>query len=190
MPFLLSNESQKKFHKERTLILESFLTLSGFETFKRALSSAQVRRDLFRTQLDLKKVLLKKDFQLMVCTLCNAHKLFYAFDQLLDKPLDPGSLQERVSIHPLKLGGLLCWQGESTHPLFPTKPNDLLLFDPQLILPWNELPPGQRFYLFGLSPTDAVYQENAKDPFTNDLKRLNYQNNQPLSIKTHPLLKG
>ena len=195
MPFVISHESLKSFEKDRVLSIDSFLSPASFDALKKSILdalSAGTRRDLFREHLDIKKSLLTKSTQKMACELCNERKLLFAFDQLIEGPQDVASVQELASVFPIKLAGLLCWQGEAPIPLppIPAKPNQILFFDCEAVLPWNEIPKGQRFYLFGFAPIDAVYRENLKDPYTHLLKRLDYQNNQPLSSKTHPLIKG
>ena len=206
MPLVITKDSVNTFEKEGLLSIESFFTTFEplHEAVIRALSQVPKGfmsrylggRDLFRKEEGIRKVLLKKDMQKIVGALCNEQKMLYAFDQIWDVRHDPSTLfpepialQEMMSVSPLKLGAILCIEGEGNHELFPKKPNDILFFDPRRVMPWNELPKGQMFLLFAFAPITAIYKENPLDPNTNLLKRLDYQPNCPLNRKTHPVFK-
>jgi hypothetical protein len=207
MPFVISREMSKSFDKEGILLVDGFLPEVPFDVLKKIVEKQVANspkdfdsrykngRDVFRTHEEVKKTVLKKDYQKVICELCNATKLFFAFDQIWDSRVsrsnfEKSPLQEIMSISPLTLGALLCLEGESEHPLFPKKPNELFLFDPVIPMDWSDIPEGQLFFLFGFADMGAIYKENLKDPNTYNIKRLHYQPNQPIKAKTHPIIKG
>lgn len=208
MPFVIPKDSLNQFDKEGFLTIESFLSEANFELLRKSIIEALSQvpngfmsrylggRDLFRSVEGVRKSLLKRDLQKMAGALTQELKLRFAFDQIWDGRHeqgklfpDPVPLYEITSVDPLKLGALLCLEGESNHERFPKKPNEILFFNPNLPIPWQELPKGQMFLLFGFSPVNAIYKENLKDPNTHLLKRLDYQPNEPLHTKTHPVFK-
>lgn len=158
-------------------------------------------RDLWRSSAALKKFLLQTLFP--PASILGARKSFrLACDQWIPSDYQWSkscSLNHLFSIQGLILGALLC-STESKLPLraslgllpLPSKPENILFFQPHLLLDWPQLLQSSPtdMYLIAYALPQAVYVQNPNDPATNDLKQFGYGFGDPLKNAFHPLLSG
>jgi hypothetical protein len=163
---------------------------SGADFFARdlALSSEMVRRVLFSSSL------IKCAFAIL-----RKRPLRYAFDQLLQGPLQSPSLPscETVCVGPILLSALICIRpstgGEPiSHEKFilnqlPTTEGGVTFISSKTALDFRRDFDGE-YILLGYGGAHLFYRVEDKDPYNHLLKRRGYLFNDSLKLSTHPLL--
>lgn len=154
-------------------------------------------RDLWRGEPILRTLLLRK-LAPIVQTLANKQSLRLGCDQWIPAhfPWEKASTcKELFSIQGLGLGVLIASAPfPNPNPSYvgllplPSKPGNVLFFQPRLILDWPQLAnsPPTDLYLALYAMSNSLYIQNPKDPCTNALKQFGYGFGDPLKNEFHP----
>jgi hypothetical protein len=161
----------------------------------------QAGYDLWRDNVEIKKITHKQAFAMLVSELTQTFSLRFGFDQYFAtyrctaaSPYDvPMSLQEISCISPLAGALLLPLQDLASVPSFfpiPLKAGHGLFITAGFALPWPQLfaTCGLAFLLIAYSAEKATFRSDSHDPHAASLKKLGYVFNDSLKDSVHPLV--
>lgn len=173
-------------------------------------------RDLWRLNDSLRKFATQPRLAEIASELIEKKPLRLGYDQLLPARYQPklvepthsvythfiGQTAELATISCVQevLGGVMIALGGKKEDsadreiegvsVFPSQPGNVIYFQPQLPVNWQNLYayPGQRFYFIVYTTAVAHYHLQPKDPHTHTLKHLGYVFNDKLNDRLHPIV--
>ncbi len=174
----------------------AFYTKNGFIEFEIAPPPIprRVGYDLWREDAAVEKWLVKT-LPPVAFALTGKKQLRLGCDRWFyanELPEKAGTLKEVLSLQRLALGVAVAENPQEPGKRFPLgllpvpQAGHVLFFRPDLILDWPHVKTD--IYLAIYTLPNAVYVHNAKDPFTNSLKRFGYHFGDVLKSERHPLL--
>jgi hypothetical protein len=172
---------------------KNFFHTKGYIQFERLLSSkvcASLRgvkpgRDLFRSSDTVRKIVVGRNMGDLARNLVDCKELRVGFDEIACAPFwfEGKTLAQCTSVRGLKVAFLIALDGDLS--------GSGIAFSPELA--WHgqetELACPGPFLLIAYATPAANYVLEPNDPHTHALKHLGLVYGEPLSEKTHPLLR-
>ncbi len=216
MRFKINNDQLTVFKKQKFIELEDFFSLHQlgdvFSHIQQLLSKRlrhltetsspielfRAGHDLWRDDPLLHRFVCNRGIADLVSELTQQQKISLAFDQILQTSSQIGlpeatplSLQQKSCIQPLAAGVLIRLSGSSPYSLFPQKQENIVIFSPDLVIPWETFfqQPLQSFLLIAYAPPKALYIFEKNDPHVHTLKKLGYVFGDTLKPDLHPILR-
>lgn len=203
MRFGVAPEHLEFYYQNHFIEFEDLLSEEEASDLKEKIDKAPVKRDLFRTDPGIKKIVLRHKLAEIASNLMKTKPLRIGYDMLLksgDNPFkEPTTLEEMSCFQGVVCGFVLSLTDEANELMekgaspicpLPQKKGSGVFFTPETSLSFEKLfsLPDQTHLLIVYVIEKAVYQLAEDDPHTHDLKKLGLGFGDKLQNETHPIV--